>query len=246
MTLIITEISEFGIAMVADSAVTFNEQLPSGETFPRVLNGAVKLQRIPYLHAGISIWGLGSINLDDNHLSTDIWLAIFIQEHSHIQTIDEFANALTEELQITLGNIQIPLGFHLAGYVENEEQNLPTFYHIRNVDGTFQHYDYHEFISGQDFPPQTLPANQMYITRNGDYGPYVILANTVHDALPTIKNAVNFDIPSQSLQGRLAYHVAWVRFVSDLYASSGLLRTIGGNIISLGISSLGQIVSYSS
>lgn len=32
MTLIITELSEFGIAMVADSAVTITEVTPSGDT----------------------------------------------------------------------------------------------------------------------------------------------------------------------------------------------------------------------
>ena len=56
MTLIITELSKFGITMAADTAVTMQI---SGVT--RVLVGVRKLQPIEKLNAGISIWGHGMI-----------------------------------------------------------------------------------------------------------------------------------------------------------------------------------------
>jgi hypothetical protein len=246
MTLIITELSKFGIAMVADSAITYTEILPDGKEFSRVLNGAQKLQAIPYLKAGISVWGLGGIPTRNGNLSTDVWLNDFIERHSQIVTLPEYADCLVRELQESVGEYQTPVGFHLAGFVDVENQELPTFYHIRNVDGTFAHYELHEFIAGQDFPPRALADNESYITRNGDYGAYATLAAAVQNALPRIQAGIGINIPYPSLQGRIAYHSAWIKFVSELYASSGLLRTIGGSISALGIYPNGQIIYYPS
>jgi len=241
MTLIITELSTFGIAMVADSAVTYIEQLPSGKETHHVLNGARKLQFIPQLSAGISMWGRGSIPTKHGEIFTYTWLGDFIEQHSDVHTIDDFANILANELQALLHDKKEPLGFHLAGYIEIDGIKMPTFYHVRNVDGDFNKYEHHEFIPGQDFPPRELPRNKMYITRNGDYGPYAVLSQAVFQALPAIQGGIGLDIPHPSLQGRMSYHSAWVRFVSELYASSRLLKTIGGNIASLGIYPGGQI-----
>jgi len=244
MTLIITELSKYGIAMVADSAVTLNEVLPSGIMVSHVLNGAQKLQVIPYLKAGISVWGLGSVQLQGGNLSTDIWLGDFIERHSEVNDLSRFADCLAQELQDNIGENQVPVGFHLAGLVDIENQKLPTFYHVRNVDGTFAHYEFHNFISGQDFPPRELVENEFYLTRNGDYGTYAALASAVHNILPSITANTGLNIPHPSLNGRIAYHSAWVKFVSELYVSSGLLKTIGGSISTLGIYPNGQIVYY--
>lgn len=235
MTLVITEISRFGIAMVADSAVTFTEVLPSGDNVHYVLSGARKLQVIPHLNAGISVWGLGAVPTMSGELSTAVWLEDFIKRHSSTVSLDGFANELVEELQSTIGDRKQPMGFHLAGYVEVNGQRLPTFYHVRNVDGTYKHYEHHEFVPGQDYPPKDIGENQIYITRNGDYGPYAALVETMQIALPHIQVGMGLTIPHPSLEGRVVYHSAWVRFISELYASSGLLRTIGGTVSALGI-----------
>ena len=245
MTLIITELSEFGIAMIADSAVTCAERLPSGQSVRRVLNGALKLQMIPYFSAGVSVWGLGTLPTNSGQVATDIWLHDFIQQHSRVASLHEFAQTLTTELQEIAGNIQEPLGLHLAGYVDVKGCKLPTFYHIRNNDGTFQGYKIHDFILGHEFPPQKIAEGDNGLrVRNGDYGTYAILSTGVESVLPQIRfdPALNIAIPFPSLQGRIAYLTAWVRFVSDLYASSGLLRTIGGGINSLGISPDGRVI----
>lgn len=245
MTLIITELSQFGIAMAADSAVTFTEKLSPEKTVHYVLSGARKLQVVPYLNAGVSMWGLGSIPIPNAEVSTHIWLSDFIERHSAISSLDEFAGTLAQELQDSVGDKRQPLGFHLAGYVEVENKKLTTFYHVRNVDGTFKHYEHHEFIPGQDVPPREFAKDEAYITRNGDYGPYAALAEAVQNALPKIQAVAGLAVPYPSLQGRIAYHSAWVKFVSELYASSGLLRTIGGSVSALGIHPDGQIVYYS-
>ena len=245
MTLIITELSEFGIAMVADSAVTCKEVLPSGKAAYRVLSGVRKLQLVSHLNAGVSMWGLGSIPTSTSEVSTDIWIADFIERHQDILAIDDFANCLAAELQATVGTIKEPLGIHLAGYVDIGGKKLPTFCHVRNVDGTFENYQYHDFIPGQDHPPQLVPHNQFKITRNGDYGAYAALSETVHETLRQIHNEMKLTIPHPSLRGRIAYHTGWVNFLSELYASSGLLRTIGGVVSAMGISPSGRVVYFS-
>ena len=244
MTLVITELSKYGIAMVADSAVTEVLKLPSGRTIARVLTGVRKLQVIPYLGAGISVWGLGSILLENTQVPTDLWLNDFIERHSGTGSIDEFAKRLTEELRSAVGMKTDALGFHLAGYVEVNSKRLPTFYHVRNVEGDFvSSYSFHEFVPGHDMPPREFD-DEILTTRNGDYGPYALLVKAVENALPAIKTVKGLTIPHSSLQGRVAYLAAWVRFVSDLYASSGVPRTIGGDVAALGITPDGQIMAF--
>jgi hypothetical protein len=53
LTLILTEISVFGIAMAADSAVTEEVVTPNGTREYRVLTGVHKLQVIKKLKAGM-------------------------------------------------------------------------------------------------------------------------------------------------------------------------------------------------
>jgi hypothetical protein len=84
MTLVLTEISKFGIAMAADSAVTCDDPLPNGRVVNRVLTGVKKLQVIPKIHAGISVWGEGDIEFEDKSYPTDIWLEYFIENKKMI------------------------------------------------------------------------------------------------------------------------------------------------------------------
>jgi hypothetical protein len=72
------------------------------------------------------------------------------------------------------------------------------------------------------------------------------MAEAVRKALPKIESAVGLTIPYPSLEGRTAYHSSWVKFVSDLYASSRLLRTIGDSVSALRIHPDGRIVFYDS
>jgi len=242
MTLVITEISEHGIAMVADSAVTQTVPLPSGIGMTRILNGAQKLQVIPQLRAGISIWGLGSVQTANGWIPADLWICDFIKSNNTIASLDDFANQLAQELQLAVGDVKEPMGLHLAGYVDHNGEIQPTAYHIRNCDGDYQHYDLHDFIPGLQFPPSPLQPGALYMIRNGDYGPYAILSEVSWLALEEIKRSISLEIPHPSLWGRMSYLSAWVKFVSDLYASSGLYRTIGGSVTSLGITTTGEVI----
>lgn len=250
MTLIITELRNDGIVMVADSAVTFEETAPTGNRYGRVRTGVKKLQMIPYLHAGISMWGCGTIE-DTN---TDIWIEDFIDMNnshgtSRPRTIPEFAERLMNKLNETAKDLNTPAGFHIAGFTEIKDRQLPTFFHTRNSDGL--HGDYRllgQFVIGDDHPPKLLPdSDPVKITRNGDYGPYAVL---IH-GYKTISDQINYmmgdlAVPHPSIEGRMIFHMAWIRFVSELYRSITLTDpTIAGPFSVLGIPPQGELISKS-
>ena len=87
MTLVMTEVSTYGVAMAADSAIT----LPDG----RVYIGAQKLLPVPILNAGLSIWGRGSVN----RTAADTWLQDFIEtDVQNGMTLLNMAEMLVEKL----------------------------------------------------------------------------------------------------------------------------------------------------
>jgi hypothetical protein len=53
MTLVVSEASVFGIAMVGDSAITITEPGRS----PRIERGAAKVQYAPLANVGFAMWG---------------------------------------------------------------------------------------------------------------------------------------------------------------------------------------------
>lgn len=178
MTLVLTEISPFGIAMAADSAVTFiNRQ--TGATFVRP-NLAHKLQSIAYLNAGISCWGMGSIGSTD----TDKWISDFIANNSAISNPGDFAQHLADELNALLTpntTGQNRIGFHLAGYEEFNGSPAPSFFNIHDGPSTVLAsrgitIDPNRVNANHDMPPSIfspiLQSGQGWITRNGDYQLY--------------------------------------------------------------------------
>jgi hypothetical protein len=242
MTLIITEINEFGIVMVADSALTQTVVVRPGVTRRRILQGVQKLQVVPNLCAGISMWGRATTK---GNMPVDVWLKEFINENERkgINSLEIFANDLAQELQQIVGDVSDPMGFHLAGFVKQNGTNVPVAYHIRNCETSDgKNYTFHEFIPGLDIPPAPmLPGNSAYI-RNGDYLPFAILSSLSPFTLQQIKVLTDMEIPYPSLVGRMKYLSAWVKFVSDLYESAERDRTIGGSIATLMIWSDGKIV----
>lgn len=196
MTLILTQISQFGIAMAADSAVTETLSLNAGVERHRVLVGVRKLQPIHYLQAGISCWGQGEIQ----RMPTDIWLEEFITQHNNINTLHDFSISLQEELRRAVGRVrQDSLGFHLAGFVDSNGIKLPTFYHIHNGPSQYQrinpHIDPNLFNANNDMPPEVCPAGLFKITRNGAYQLYAELFHVVEEFFNSRVRPLGIEIP---------------------------------------------------
>ncbi len=245
MTLVLTELSNFGIAMAADTALTV--RCSSAEE--RVYYGAKKLLNIPKLNAGISWWGEASVNKID----TDIWLDNFIiANKKKYNSLDEFAILLRDELRKYVSAIDVnkypygTRGFHLAGFVEYNGQKQPAFYHIHNGKSTAtdKKIDAKIINANFDCPPIKFFLHQQqgknYITRNGDYEPYAVVFNMlkvlVHEYLPTFDIEVPYP---PSLEARTKYLRFQIKMMSELYKISNRIPCIGGEITTLAISSNG-------
>ena len=241
MTLILTELSEFGIAMAADSAVTVPAKWPDGEIRYRAYTGAVKLRPVLELNAGISVWGMGKIGDFD----TDIWLGDFVRRKgSKVTSLRDFAQALQDELRNILGETDKRLGFHLAGYVHVGKEMRPTFYHIHNGPSErVKDIDPRKFNANLDFPPNPIPPGGGYLTRNGDYQLYARLFELVDGFFRSLQNEDIFIPYPPSLEARAEYLRFQIKTVSEIYNLSNLLPGIGGDVKTLTILPAG-ITSY--
>jgi len=269
MTLVLTEISPFGIAMAADSAVTITRKMLDGKPVTRVLTGVRKLQAIEKLEAGISMWGAGDIGGTDS----DIWLDQFIRaRQNEYYSLESFATLLQNELRNYIPRIDMnenpegTIGFHLAGFVDLNGRRAPTFYHIHNgrsrkleergetVDGSIVN-------ANQDILPEEARAfidgGGAYVVHNGDYQMYKEIFNYLRDFFANVekKTDARILIPYSVC---LADRTEWLRFqietISALYNFAGQrtsptkivkMSTIGVPITTLAISgALGHIESY--
>lgn len=232
MTLVLTELGRFGIAMAADSAVTFTN--PQTGLLQVVPGAAQKLQMVPYLAAGISCWGLGAID----NIPTDQWLFNFIASNQGVQTLHDFANELARQL-----NDRIPspprgqgcLGFHLAGFEVYNGSPTPSFYHIH--DGLSQvlayrgvEIDASRFNANPDFPPNIFAMTGYSLTRNGDIALYAEIFGSLESLFRNLQR-LGISIPhSQDLEDSARYLVFQIRTVAEIYRLSNLIPGIGGQI----------------
>jgi len=241
MTLVLTELSPFGIAMAADSAVTFTNP-KTGLSFAEP-NLARKLQAIPYLNAGISCWGMGEIG----GTSTDRWIDNFIDSRKTLTSLRDFIDQLAETL-----NAQLPqnttgenrLGFHVAGYEIYNGVATPSFYHVHDGPSTVLAQrgivvNAHQVNANHDMPPdifqQTQARGSAWITRNGDYMLYANIFHLLEDFFDKL-TPLGIRIPSShNLNDRAEYLVFQIRTVSEIYRLSNLVPGIGGTIYFLTI-----------
>lgn len=245
MTLVLTELSLFGIAMAADSAVT-TTQVHTGLSHATP-SAAQKLQAVDHLSAGVSCWGLGSIG----GAPTDEWLTDFIRATEGVATLGAFADELERRLNDEVGaNIQGQprLGFHICGFEDYEGCPTPSFYHVHDGPSTALEkrgirVDPHRFNANHDCPPEKcramLEAGGAYITRNGDYQLYAQMFGLLAGFFRQLRN-FGIEIPSsQSLAERAEYLIFQIRVMCELYKLSNLVPGIGGGIHFLTIAPAG-------
>ena len=250
MTLVLTELNSFGIAMAADSAVTFINPR-SGNVYAEP-NRAIKLQVIPYLNAGISCWGMGEID----GTATDIWVQRYIDSHNTLTSLSNF----TEQLAQTLNNLLPPnqtgefrLGFHVAGYENFNGVPTPSFYHVHDgISTTLEQrgitINPKQVNANHDMPPEAFQLINRkgigWLTRNGDYKLYAEIFGLLEAFFHTIAVKHGIIIPnSQNIQERAEYLVFQIKTVSEIYRLSNLIPGIGGAVYHLAINP-GGITSY--
>lgn len=224
MTLVMTEVSTYGVAMAADSAVTF----PDG----RVYVGAQKLIPVPQINAGLSIWGRGSVN----GTAADTWLQGFVQNDVPSEmTLLDMAETLVDRLNNEFGGpINDRMGIHVGGFGEKNGIRGPAFYHIHNGHFHFkfgngainlvpeENPPIRELRVHEDHPPQIYTGDNFPIpTRNGDFSIFAILYDQLNPILKNIQNSTGFSFPfPPSLAARGENVRFWINMARELYRLS--------------------------
>ena len=262
MTLILTELTETGIAMTADSAIT---RMQNGKIIEIDQQGISKILRVPKIRAAISFWGM--IGVVTKNQPFDQWLQGIINAENY-NDLESFADILVNALNESCNGKPLQegeeVGIHVAGYapwVDNELR--PFFYHIHNGHGKF--ITQHEtdkygallavhtkwvsdprklFEKHQDFPSTNKSLDENieglktgYITRNGAFFIYAVLAERMQEALNYINLMPSVSIPRDrtNLASRKGFLHIILEMIIKLYRCSNQSKIIGGTVTSLGI-----------
>lgn len=242
MTLVLTDVSRFGVAMAADSAVTFDND--------RVFVGFQKLLPVPCVNAGLSLWGKGSVN----GMDADIWLQRFIEsEVSSRMHLWDVACKLAEKLNGAFGRvISERMGIHVGGFDERNGIRGPAFYHVHNG-----HYEV-GFRNGEivtmpreDPPirefeahPDCPPGKKYGMTRNGDFAIFAFLFDTISPLLDNLQQMTVLTFPyPPSLAARGEYLRFWINIVIEIYRLSNARRRILPQPATAGDASIGGPVT---
>ena len=148
MSLIITQISKYGIIHATDGNLTSSDGSPAGQER--------KLFPLQFLNAALTV--AGSFGVGD--LAMREWMERFIQaqRQASCDSLSAFARALGASLQAEMNAGQKASGsiVHIAGYARDAEGFHPEFWHVRNVYGidqsTGEYRDLRDtFQVGEDF-----------------------------------------------------------------------------------------------
>ena len=267
MTLVLTELSNAGIAMAADSAIT---RLSRGRIIDIDQQGWRKLLRVPRINAAVSYWGtIGEVT----PVQFDNWLQRVIDTENY-SNLETFAQRVSNALNIACQNRPLPdgndVGVHVAGYAEwIDGVRRPVFYHVHNGHGMFKINEIKDekgcitsvipewqseprklFEIHNDFPftEKSLEENLSilhngYITRNGAFFIYAVLWHHIQYALHDINLIQNVSLPRNmnDLSSRKGFLHTMLEMIIRLYRCSNQSRIIGGTVTSLGIGANGYI-----
>lgn len=243
MTLVLTEVSTVGVAMAADSALTWN----NGRSF----SGAQKLIPAVQVNAGFSIWG----NFTVGSRYADEWLQGFISQN--IRDSDglwSIAQSLAQELNRSFGQpITEMMGIHVAGYDTKDRVRGPAFYHVHNGHAHVESRNglarwvpeedppIREFRAECDRPPAlVVNSNSPFVTRNGDIAIYAFLSQSMTNIFSMIQNVASLQFPfPETLSTRGEYLRFWIQTVTEVYRLSNFRRRVLTQAPAVGETSIG-------
>ena len=137
MSLVLTELSNAGIVMVADSAISIRNL--ETNCIEAHSTDWLKVIKVPKLKAGVAYWG--TVGLISGSTPFDKFLQRIV-EGAHYTTLEEFAEAIACALNKACKEKPLKdeaVGVHVAGYSRWSDGELrPTFYHVHNGHGEIQ------------------------------------------------------------------------------------------------------------
>jgi hypothetical protein len=245
MTLIITELSTLGIAMTADTAITWGALHTDGLIKDRSFKGLRKIIPVKKINAGISYWGWTNVEKfgDVTSIFFDEWLSNFLIQHDKdYNNIEELVHLLEPELNRIIPEIpeeefkEIPFGnggVHVAGYTEFEGKKVPTMWHIHNgksqaiPDGR----NPRKVHARNDCDPKNFielsKKGYTYTTRNGEIERYVKFFIPFYQFIQDIQKSDQLIIPMPDLLARAYFWKAQIQFLSQMLSISGQFSRIG-------------------
>ena len=259
MTLVVSEVSKFGIAMAADSAIT--EQFPpswvlsSGNSVPpTVRTGSQKIIPIKSINAAISVWGFGRVgtpNDKDAQVPIDRFLLDFAAPVGNGESLEEIGNRLANTVNDRIRIGEVRGGFHLAGYTWEGEKRFPALYHIHTghrPEGPHEQlklYRDFPFGSGRSVDQwlNELESTTFWI-RNGLYDTYSYFQSYLNDLMNRLQKETNFICPDHSrfptpLEARGRFLRLQIQTICEFYRLSNRLETIAMPISWITISPVG-------
>jgi hypothetical protein len=239
MTLVVSEISSFGIIMTGDSAVTVRTCQESG---------AVKVQYSRIANVGFALWGKASVD----HRRLDQWLAEFISEEiSETDSVEDIGNRLADELNkivMKAGNPWPRRGIHVAGF----NRGIPVLYHVHSGD---PHEPAHELRLCKDYPDlymlneasgadfgQLLNSHACHL-RNGYHDLFAPLFDASQKYAQDLALRFGLQFPRPSLEGRLEFYELLVRFVAGTLKASGRAPAVNDTLSSIAFNAEGLVVN---
>lgn len=247
MTLIVSEVSKFGIAMAADSAIT--ETCPSSWNLssnspvpPTVRVGAQKIIPIGSINAAISVWGLGTLGMPDNleaQIPIDKFLYDFVNSIASGTSLEDVGNRLADVVnsRIKIGTVRG--GFHLVGYKDENGKHFPVLYHVHtghNPNGPHESlklYRDFPFGSGRDIDKwlADLQNNVIFWLRNGLFDTYAYFSQYLNELMVRLAHETGFICPDYSrfnteLEARGRFLKLQVQTICEFYRLSNRLETI--------------------
>lgn len=270
MTLIITELSDFGIVMVGDTAQTIDSITPSGTMQNRAFYGLIKVLPVQKLQAGVSYWGWAKMPPDDNRGRwMDWWLHdIIYNRRGEYDTLYDLAQLLETELRRLVPSLtENELdwmrfgsgGIHLAGFVTAGAERRPCFWHIHNGESQASRgrIDPRTVNANYDWPSLRVQASirngEYPMIRNGDIEAYSRFWDRHMRAYTQqLLDEQEIVLPFPLLGHRAEFWSAQIRFISALYEAGGIIeneairpmvKQIGDQVTTLTITSAG-IQSY--
>lgn len=246
MTLIVSEVSKYGIAMAADSAIT--EEYPpdwsmsSGKSAPPIVRiGAQKIIPIKVIKSAIAVWGFGAIGTESYHgaqIPIDQFLLDFVTSVKPRESLEDVGNRLVDLVnqRIDVGNVRG--GFHIAGYTKEKGKRFPALYHMHTghkpdgPHGPLKLYKDYPFGAGRSVEKWLNELNSTtFWLRNGAFQTYAIFSEYLEDLMSRLKKETEFICPDISrfntpLEARGRYLKLQIQTLCEFYRLSNHLETI--------------------
>jgi len=247
MTLVVSEISKYGIVMVGDSAITYSRAgIPVG-----VGEGAAKVQYSDKANIGFAIWG----NAVVQGRQLDTWLKDFIDSTIvDKEDIESVGQRLALQLRTELEKEHKPwnelvFGIHCAGY----KNDLPRLWHIHcghNNEHPHEPRLFHDYPEDQNwtesyyralfFPPGGGGTASAHL-RNGYSPHYALLFKSMVDYVNDLRQSMGITLPADSLEGQLSFQKLLVRFVAGVLVAAGEHPGVNDKLSSISFNKSGLV-----